>query len=493
MPIPYELYDSPTRDTPSISSPNDILNGGAFPTVRVRLIHGSINHFTPADPCLDHPDPRPTSTNRRVRRRLSSSGRARFTVDDDSDEAEERSADTADTSTRTASGEASESSNRPSLFPRHHHHHHHPLLHSRPLNFDNYWRHRSHRAPFANIFRDRMIRSRFPRDFHNTLERESLQARTSFLENLTRVAGRSQLIEHIDQTTGRDGFPDYLFMDHDANTLTPLDREAIEGELRRLHHEREGHHDHSGEQSREPTTPPEDEPQAEVEEPDDEAPAPTPPEAPMTSTFTPPTPPPRQMPPLSRSSSQTSTASTVPTTPASLSVTGATRIENAIKLLQDDFSDRLDREDMMTMLDLFENEVKCLHFLNLREDYREQWLRRQIWMSRYGPPVPPSPGRSSMSGLGPSRNPYSTASSRISSRAGSVRRDSPRRQYPPPPRAESVGTVEEEESRPEVIEVGVEEVEHEVEIEEDAPDGLGLWNSLFARVEDSRQLGLGSV
>src|SRR5690606_3174467 len=74
MPIPYELYDSPP------SNPAD--NASAIPTLRVRLVHGAINQFTPADPCLDHPDPRPQNNSRRLRRRLSVSGRARFTVDD---------------------------------------------------------------------------------------------------------------------------------------------------------------------------------------------------------------------------------------------------------------------------------------------------------------------------------------------------------------------------------------------------------------------------
>jgi hypothetical protein len=75
-------------------------------------------------------------------------------------------------------------------------------------------------------------------------------------------------------------------------------------------------------------------------------------------------------------------------------------------------------------------------------------------------------------------NPYSRATSRVSSNAGNERRESVST-VGPEPRPEP-----RQEPRPVTMEVEVEEEEHEL-VQDEGPDSL--WSSLFARVGEARE------
>lgn len=400
MPIPYEIYDSSTDDSSSAPNADGPSMDNPLRTLRVRLVGGAIPNFgslsNADETCIEHPDPRSDAqSGRRTRRRLSISGRdsrATFGIDDDEDDREvehnsrnsdDETAGRTDPSNRFSFDFASAflpfSTGRP-------HQHHHPRFNSR--EGETNWR--------------RQINSS---SIHSTLRRDNVSDRllNDPASSASRFANQIMQLNAISSLSEQDR--DGHRWRSAVSTQEDLHRARI---MERLRQHRRNFGAYTSQPTVGPTNPgsennnneeeDEAEPEAEVEEPDDNTEVngftmPTPPEAPMTRrSFSPVR---RSMPPLSRASSTTNASATnVPTPQSSASSTAAsslscTRIEEAIKLLQSDFSDVLDREDMLTMMDILESETKTVIFLASRSDMRLPWMRRQIWCNRTGFSVPP--------------------------------------------------------------------------------------------------------
>ncbi|CAK4717383.1 unnamed protein product, partial [Aphanomyces euteiches] len=58
--------------------------------------------------------------------------------------------------------------------------------------------------------------------------------------------------------------------------------------------------------------------------------------------------------------------------------------ERAIEILQDDFTDVIDIDDMVRAFDVMENSTHASMFLSMKGEPREKWLERQINLQRRG-------------------------------------------------------------------------------------------------------------